>query len=72
MLSTPSHLSVTAPSGHAASLSLRRHLRCFGFPDGILADAPVRHCRALSTGNPYCPPPVTSAPEDMSKIFNRF
>ena len=41
-LSTPSHLTVTAPAGHAASLSLRRHLHCFGFPDGNLADAPVR------------------------------
>ena len=40
--STPSHLTVTAPSGHAAPLSLRRHLHCFGFHVGNLADPPVR------------------------------
>ena len=53
-LSTPSHLTVTAPAGHAASLSLRRHLHCFGFPDGNLADAPVRPWWALATASNPC------------------
>ena len=36
-----------SPAGACASASLRRHLHCFGFPDGNLADAPVRPCWAL-------------------------
>ena len=31
-----------SPGGACASASLRRHLHCFGFPAGNLADAPVR------------------------------
>ncbi len=31
-----------SPGGACASASLRRHLHCFGFPDGYLANTPVR------------------------------
>ena len=31
-----------SPGGACASASLRRHLHCFGFPDGNLANTPVR------------------------------
>ena len=31
-----------SPGGACGSASLRRHLHCFGFPAGNLADAPVR------------------------------
>ena len=37
-----------SPGGACGSASLRRHLRCFGFHTGNLADAPVRPCWALS------------------------
>ena len=48
----PSHLNPQSPCGDnpvgaCGSASLRRHLRCFGFPAGNLADAPVRPCWAL-------------------------
>jgi len=36
-----------SPAGACASASLRRHLHCLGFPDGYLADAPVRPCWAF-------------------------
>ena len=31
-----------SPGGACGCASLRRHLHCLGFPDGNLADAPVR------------------------------
>ncbi|MBO8478256.1 MAG: hypothetical protein IAB80_05165 [Bacteroidetes bacterium] len=31
-----------SPGGACGSASLRRHLHCLGFPDGNLADVPVR------------------------------
>ena len=31
-----------SPGGACGCASLRRHLHCFGFPAGNLADAPVR------------------------------
>ena len=40
-LSTPSHLAVTAPSGHAAPLHSAGTCAAL-FPSGNLADAPVR------------------------------
>ncbi|MBO8477496.1 MAG: hypothetical protein IAB80_01140 [Bacteroidetes bacterium] len=38
----PPVTSGDSPEGACGSASLRRHLHCFGFPDGNLADAPVR------------------------------
>ena len=38
-----------SPGGACGSASLRRHLHCFGFTDGNLADVPVRPCWALLT-----------------------
>ena len=40
-LSKPQSLR-DSPVGACGSASLRRHLHCFGFPDGNLADTPVR------------------------------
>ncbi|MBO8477677.1 MAG: hypothetical protein IAB80_02095 [Bacteroidetes bacterium] len=36
-----------SPGGACGSASLRRHLHCFGFHTGNLADAPVRPCWAF-------------------------
>ena len=36
-----------SPGGACGCASLRRHLHCFGFPSGNLADVPVRPCWAL-------------------------
>ena len=36
-----------SPGGACGSASLRRHLHCFGFHIGNLADVPVRPCWAL-------------------------
>ena len=46
-LSKPQSPDGDSPGGACGSASLRRHLHCFGFPSGNLADAPVRR-------NPVC------------------